>query len=160
MPAPITWATPSQAPASTLTTQGWCGSTTANCRVRAVVAVLPAVPPAAPRGRADLDAAGRDPRPGELPDLPLEFPLGAEEVRVAIPATVPDAGPKTPNFRASGIMLPPPPTGTASPASRGARAAGWPGRPLTRQGPGKVKELRPVNHLRLTPQGPPEAYAR
>ena len=100
MPAPITWAMPSQAPASTRTTQGWCGSTTANCRVRAVAVVLPAVPPAAPRGRADLDAAGLDPRPGELPDLPLAFPLGAGEVRVAIPATVPDAGSKTPNFRA------------------------------------------------------------
>ena len=62
---------------------------------------------AVPCGWADLDAAGPEPRPGELPDLPLEFPLGAEEVRVAIPATVPDAGPKTPDFRASaGIMLP------------------------------------------------------
>jgi len=53
--------------------------------------------------RLVLDAAAPELRPEELPvlpfELPLELPLGAEEVRVAIPATVPDAGRKTADFR-------------------------------------------------------------
>ena len=100
---------------------------------RPVAVVLPEVPPAAPRGRADLDAAGLDPRPGELPDLPLEFPLGAEEVRVAILATVPDTRPKAPNFRAGrGSCCPRPECGTASPARRGPQAANGPGKAVHR----------------------------
>jgi hypothetical protein len=122
-------ATPSQAPATTRTSQDCFGSTAASCRVRAVADDPDDLP--------DLDAAEPELRPAGLPGLLFEFPLGAEEVRVAIPATVPDAGPKTPDFRGrEAAMLRFPGLRdagraykTASPAGRAKVRRGGPGRP-------------------------------
>ena len=99
------------------------GLTAASCRVRAV--------PAAPRGAGSFwTQSVPEPRPEELPDLPLEGPLGAGEERVAIPATVPEAGPKTRGFpgRSGNHVASRRHAKTALPAcrSRGLRAA--PGR--------------------------------
>ena len=101
--------------------------------------------------RLDLDAAEPEPRPAELPDLPLEFPLGAEEVRVAIPATVPEAGPETPDFRASGSML----DRTGS-GLRPARRPAEDGLPVPRRpGAGQGPRVGAVAVRWPTPPGPP-----
>src|SRR6476661_11020566 len=85
-PPPTRWPTPSHAPPTTRSSQGWWCSTAGSWRVRAVLEEPP---------RPVLLAVEPVPRPVELPallpELPLPVPLGAEVVRVAIVATLPEA---------------------------------------------------------------------
>src|SRR5688572_11174137 len=76
-PPPTRWPIPSHAPDSILTGHGWWGTTAGICRVRAAVV-----------DRVVLGAEEPVPRPEAVPDLLRGFPLGVEEVRVAIAATL------------------------------------------------------------------------